>query len=110
VDHGSEGTDPAEVLVVMGPTRNAWVPIAAWFRRHGARRRPGSAGGARRICLGTTPSTARPTGWTPKLLAGLPMLHADGPQLIMKALNVGRFPVAISPVLGEDTQGPERAR
>jgi hypothetical protein len=45
-----------------------------------------------------------------QLLAGLPMLHADGPQLIMKALNVGRFPVAISPVLGEDTQGPERAR
>jgi hypothetical protein len=45
-----------------------------------------------------------------QLLAGLPMLHADGPQLIMKALNVGRFPVAISPVLGEDTQVPERAR
>jgi hypothetical protein len=39
-----EGTDPAEVLVVMEPTRNAWVPLAAWFRRHGARRRPGSAG------------------------------------------------------------------
>jgi hypothetical protein len=37
-----EGTDPAEVL--MEPTRNAWVPLAAWFRRHGARRRPGSAG------------------------------------------------------------------
>jgi hypothetical protein len=39
-----EGTDPAEVLVVMEPTRNAWVPLAAWFRRHGALRRPGSAG------------------------------------------------------------------
>ena len=21
----------------MEPTRNAWVPLAAWFRRHGAR-------------------------------------------------------------------------
>jgi transposase len=30
-------TDPAEVLVVMEPTRNAWVPLAAWFRRRGAR-------------------------------------------------------------------------
>src|SRR5918998_3011167 len=27
------GTDPGEVLVVMEPTRNAWVPLAAWFRR-----------------------------------------------------------------------------
>lgn len=26
----------AAVTVVMEPTRNAWVPLAAWFRRHGA--------------------------------------------------------------------------
>jgi transposase len=26
----------ASVMVVMEPTRNAWVPLAAWFRRHGA--------------------------------------------------------------------------
>jgi transposase len=26
----------AVVTVVMEPTRNAWVPLAAWFRRHGA--------------------------------------------------------------------------
>lgn len=26
----------ASVAVVMEPTRNAWVPLAAWFRRHGA--------------------------------------------------------------------------
>ena len=31
-----EGTDPADLLVVMEPTRNAWVPLAAWFRRSGA--------------------------------------------------------------------------
>jgi transposase len=27
---------PAALTVVMEPTRNAWVPLAAWFRRHGA--------------------------------------------------------------------------
>jgi transposase len=25
-----------EVIVIIEPTRNAWVPLAAWFRRHGA--------------------------------------------------------------------------
>jgi transposase len=25
-----------ELTVVMEPTRNAWVPLAAWFQRHGA--------------------------------------------------------------------------
>lgn len=24
-----------DIKVVMEPTRNAWVPLAAWFRRHG---------------------------------------------------------------------------
>ena len=28
--------DVDEVMVVMEPTRNAWVPLAAWFRRRGA--------------------------------------------------------------------------
>src|SRR5215210_1681914 len=28
--------DVEEVMVVMEPTRNAWVPLAAWFRRQGA--------------------------------------------------------------------------
>src|SRR5215203_4600262 len=31
-----EGTELADLLVVMEPTRNAWVPLAAWFRRRGA--------------------------------------------------------------------------
>lgn len=26
----------SEVMVVMEPTSNAWVPLAAWFRRRGA--------------------------------------------------------------------------
>jgi transposase len=28
---------PAVLTVVMEPARNAWVPLAAWFRRRGAR-------------------------------------------------------------------------
>ena len=32
-----EGTESEDVTIVMEPTRNAWVPLAAWFRRHGAR-------------------------------------------------------------------------
>lgn len=28
--------DDVELTVVMEPTRNAWVALAAWFRRHGA--------------------------------------------------------------------------
>jgi transposase len=43
-----DGIDPADVLVVMEPTRNAWVPLAAWFRRRGARVvlvPPGTIGG-----------------------------------------------------------------
>src|SRR4051794_36267208 len=27
---------PGQVMVIMEPTRNAWVPLAAWFRRRGA--------------------------------------------------------------------------
>lgn len=30
------GAEPKAVTVVMEPTRNAWVPLAAWFRRRGA--------------------------------------------------------------------------
>lgn len=29
--------DPSELTVVMEPTRNAWIPVAAWFRRRGAK-------------------------------------------------------------------------
>src|ERR1700744_1877842 len=28
-------SEASEVMVVMEPTRNAWVPLAAWFRRRG---------------------------------------------------------------------------
>ncbi len=29
--------DPGELTVVMEPTRNAWIPVAAWFRRGGVK-------------------------------------------------------------------------
>lgn len=29
--------DPAELTVVLEPTRNAWIVVAEWFRRRGAR-------------------------------------------------------------------------
>ena len=30
-------TDPGELTVVLEPTRNAWMVLAQWFRRRGAR-------------------------------------------------------------------------
>jgi hypothetical protein len=30
------GAEPVQVMVIMEPTRNAWVPLAAWLRRRGA--------------------------------------------------------------------------
>jgi transposase len=30
------GVDPGQVVVIMEPTRNAWVPLAAWFGAKGA--------------------------------------------------------------------------
>jgi len=29
--------NPAELTVVMEPTRNAWAPVAEWFKRRGAK-------------------------------------------------------------------------
>jgi hypothetical protein len=28
---------PEDITIIMEPTRNVWVPLAAWFRRRGAR-------------------------------------------------------------------------
>ena len=54
----------AEVMVVMEPTRNAWVPLAAWFRRRGASVvlvPPEQAADLRAYSAKHT----RPIGWTP---------------------------------------------
>jgi transposase len=73
----AEGTDPAEVLVVMEPTRNAWVPLAAWFRRRGAGVvlvPPERSADLRRYYAKHTKSDRLDS----QLLARLPMLHPDG--------------------------------
>lgn len=63
--------DAEQIEVVMEPTRNAWVALAAWFRRHGATVvivPPSSP----LICVITTTSTPRLIGSTPKCLPGFP--------------------------------------
>jgi transposase len=72
-----DGFDPAEVMVVMEPTRNAWVPLAAWFRRHGAQVvlvPPERSADLRRYYAKHTKSDRLDS----QLLARLPMLHPDG--------------------------------
>jgi transposase len=71
------GTDPADVLVVMEPTRNAWVPLAAWFRRRGARVvlvPPERSADLRKYYA----KHAKSDRLDSRLLARLPMLHPDG--------------------------------
>lgn len=71
------GTEPSDVTVVMEPTRNAWVPLAAWFRRQGAK-----------VVLVSAERSADLRAYYAKhtksdrldsvLLARLPLLHPDG--------------------------------
>jgi transposase len=71
------GTDPADVLVVMEPTRNAWVPLAAWFRRRGARVvlvPPERSADLRNYYA----KHAKSDRLDSQLLARLPMLHPEG--------------------------------
>src|SRR3712207_830873 len=71
------GTHPAELLVVMEPTRNAWVPLAAWFRRRGAAVvlvPPERSSDLRRYYAKHTKSDRLDS----QLLARLPMLHPEG--------------------------------
>ena len=72
------GLEPGDTLrVVIEPTRNAWVPVAAWFRRRGAR-----------VSLVPTTQSADLRAYyskhtkndhlDSKLLARLPLLHPEG--------------------------------
>lgn len=72
-----ELTDGVTLTVVMEPTRNAWAPVAAWFRRRGARI----------VMVPTTQSADLRAYYSKhtkndqldsKLLARLPLLHPDG--------------------------------
>jgi len=74
-DVGAE--DPAELTVVLEPTRNAWIVIAEWFRRRGAKV----------VMVPTTQSSdlrkyyskhAKNDRIDSELLARLPLLHPEG--------------------------------
>ena len=68
---------PEDLTVVMEPTRNAWVPLAAWFRRKGAQ-----------VVLVSAERSADLRSYYAKhtksdrldsvLLARLPLLHPEG--------------------------------
>ena len=72
-----EGTDPTQVMVIMEPTRNAWVPLAAWFRRRGACviLVPPERSADLRAYYHKHTKTDRLDA---TLLARLPLLHPDG--------------------------------
>jgi transposase len=70
-------TEDSTLTVVMEPTRNAWAPVAAWFRRRGARI----------VMVPTTQSADLRAYYSKhtkndqldsKLLARLPLLHPEG--------------------------------
>jgi transposase len=74
------GQNSAEVMVVMEPTRNAWVPLAAWFRRQGAQVvlvPPERSADLRNYYAKHSKSDRLDS----RLLARLPMLHPDGLHL-----------------------------
>lgn len=70
-------TDPSALTVVLEPTRNAWIVVAEWFRRHGARV----------VMVPTTQSSDLRKYYSKhtkndridsELLARLPLLHPEG--------------------------------
>lgn len=70
-------SDVDEVMVVMEPTRNAWVPLAAWFRRQGAVVVivPSEQSSNLRDYLSKHTKTDRIDA---EILARLPVLHPEG--------------------------------
>jgi transposase len=71
------GTEPGAVLVILEPTRNAWVPLAAWFRRRGAMvvLVPPERSADLRAYYNKHVKTDRLDS---RLLARLPLLHPEG--------------------------------
>lgn len=67
----------SEVTVVMEPTRNAWVPLAAWFRRRGASvvMVPPEQSADLRAYYNKHAKTDRLDS---RVLARLPLLHPEG--------------------------------
>ena len=79
--------DVDEVMVVMEPTRNAWVPLAGWFRRQGAVvvLVPSEQSSDLRDYLAKHTKTDRLDA---EMLARLPVLHPEGLHLV-EALGPG---------------------
>lgn len=77
----------SELMVVMEPTRNAWVPLAAWFRRRGARvvLVPSEQSADLRDYFSKHTKTDRLDA---EVLARLPVLHPEGLHLA-EALGPG---------------------
>jgi transposase len=71
------GQGAAETMIVMEPTRNAWVPLAAWFRRKGATVVLVSAERSADLRAYYTKHT-KSDRLDSVLLARLPMLHPEG--------------------------------
>jgi len=69
--------DGVDVVVVMEPTRNAWVPLAAWLRARGARVSvvPPEQSSDLRDYFNKHTKTDRLDS---KMLARMPMLHPEG--------------------------------
>jgi transposase len=69
--------EAADVTVIMEPTRNAWVALAAWFRRRGARvvLVPPERSADLRAYYSKHTKTDRLDS---RLLARLPLLHPEG--------------------------------
>lgn len=69
--------DVEEVMVIMEPTRNAWVALASWFRRRGATvvMVPPEQSADLRAYYNKHAKTDRLDS---KLLARLPLLHPEG--------------------------------
>ncbi len=69
--------EASEVMVVMEPTRNAWVPLAGWFRRQGATVVivPPEQSADLRDYMSKHTKTDRLDA---ELLARLPVLHPEG--------------------------------
>lgn len=71
------GSGDTPVVVVMEPTRNAWVPLAAWLRARGAQVRmvpPEQSADLRKYYNKHTKTDRLDC----ELLARLPLLHPDG--------------------------------
>lgn len=69
--------DDVDVVVVMEPTRNAWVPLAAWLKQRGARVSvvPPEQSADLRDYYNKHTKTDRLDS---KMLARMPMLHPEG--------------------------------